>query len=140
MRTWSTAHSVDTDVPRDALWATFVALHSGELRLPGGDEYLPAAPLQVGTPLEVIPEGAERMFATITEFEPPALYADETQFDGLVITFRHRFESLATGTRITHELVVRGEEADVVGPDLGPDISAGFPAQLELLIEAARRR
>lgn len=137
---WSTASSVETDVERDALWDTFVEVHSGRLRVPGGDDYLPAGPLQVGTTVEIIPEGTERMMAIVTELEPPALYADETVFDGLTITFRHRFEAIDGGTRVTHELVIDGEGADEVGPELGLDISAGFPDQLAVLVAAARGR
>ena len=137
---WTTAHTLDTDVDRESLWSTFAALHCGELQLPGMDTHQAAAPLQVGTPVEVSPEGAERMLATVTEFEPPARYAEEAHFDDLLLTFRHRFEQLAGGTRITQELVIDGDGSDEVGPELGPDIAAGFPDQLALLVDAARHR
>lgn len=136
---WRVEHSLDTDLDPETLWATLAAVCSGELRVDGLDEYVTAVPLQVGTPLEVIPEGAERMLATITEFEPPKRLAEQTRVDGLLLTTRYRFTRVAGGTRVTRELVVEGEGADELRPDLGAALGDAFPAQLEVLTRTARR-
>lgn len=136
---WTHEHTAETDVPVDRLWRTFVAIHSGRLVLPGGDVFRPDGELAVGTRIAVTPAGQDTMTSVVTELEPGATYADETRFEDLVLTFRHSFEQLADGTRITHRLTISGPGADEAGPELGPQISADFPEQLDALVDAARR-
>lgn len=137
---WQTEHSAETDLSAQQLWHTFEDIHSGRLVLPGGDTFAPEGELAVGTRIVVTPAGQDPMTSVITEFEPPARYADETAFNGLTLTFAHVFEPTASGTRITHQLTIEGVAADEIGPELGPQISSDFPAQLDALIAAARER
>jgi hypothetical protein len=43
------------------------------------------------------------------------------------VTFHHRLHRLPTGTRITYRMEITGDQADSVGPDIGPAISGDFP-------------
>ena len=106
---WSTQHSQITDVSISALWRTFIAVHSGELTLPGGDHFEPERELAVGTRIAMTPAGQEQVISTVTEFVPEKRYADETPFNGLILTFRHEFEPVEEGTRITHTLETQGK-------------------------------
>jgi phosphatidylserine/phosphatidylglycerophosphate/cardiolipin synthase-like enzyme len=138
---WSTHHTALTDLSRDALWSTLCDVHSGLATLPGGDRFEPDGPLAVGTRITVTPEGQDAMVSTVTEFEAARRYADVTEYGGLTLTFRHRFDEAADElVRVTHELVIDGPGSDAVGPELGPQISADFPQQLEALFDAARAR
>jgi hypothetical protein len=67
-------------------------------------------------------------------------YADQTEFGDVVLTFRHTLRPTSDGTRVTHQLVIDGPGAHAVGPDLGPQISADFPAAMQGLFEAASAR
>ena len=125
---WSTQHSQITDVSIPALWRTFIAVHSGELTLPGGDHFEPERELAVGTRIAMTPAGQEQVISTVTE----------TPFNGLILTFRHEFEPVKEGTRITHTLEITGDEANTIGAHIGPGISSDFPAQMSELIKAAR--
>lgn len=116
----------------------FTAIHSGTLTLPGGDRFEPAGELAVGTRLAVTPAGQETMASVVTEFEPGKIYSDATEYNGLTLTFKHVFETHGAQTRLTHLLTISGPAADEVGPEIGPQISADFPAQMNALFAAAR--
>lgn len=137
---WTTTHSDTTSVPLDTIWATLIAIHRGELTLPGGDAFTPHGPLAVGTPVDVTPAGQDTMTSTITAFEPPHRYADRTVFGGLVLDFAHDLSTQDGQTRLRHTLTITGEDAGTVGPELGPQISADFADQMTALILAAVQR
>lgn len=136
---WTHECTTETDVPVDRIWRTFVDIHSGRLRLPGGDTFRPEGDLAVGTRIAVTPAGQDTMTSVVTELEPGSAYADETRYGDLTLTFRHRFEPVEGTTRITHALTITGPGSDEAGPVVGPQISADFPEQLDALVDAARR-
>jgi hypothetical protein len=55
----------------------------------------------------------------------------------MTLTFYHILTPVDGGTRMTHELVIDGPDADTVGPHVGPQISASFPVAMESLFAAA---
>lgn len=134
---WTTSHTAVTSLPAEQLWATYTAMLRGELVLPGGDRFEPEGTLAEGTRVAVTPAGQDTLSSVITVFEPPHLCTDRTMFGELVLDFSHHFETVDAGTRITHSLVISGPGADLAGPDLGPQISADFPDQMDALIAAA---
>lgn len=135
---WETDYSQVTDVDAGRLWSVFEGVHSGRIVLPGGDVFRPEGPLGVGTKIQLTPAGQDTMVSTVVEFVPGSRYADETEFNGLVLRFAHRFEEVEGGTKITHRLTISGDGADQVGPEIGPQISADFPDQMNALIAQAR--
>lgn len=135
---WETEHSQVTDVDTDRLWSVFEGVHSGRIVLPGGDVFRPEGPLGVGTKIHVTPAGQDTMISKVAEFVPGLRYADETEFNGLVLRFAHQFEKVEDGTKITHRLTISGDGSDQVGPEIGPQISADFPDQMDALIAEAR--
>lgn len=127
-------------MPAEQIWRTFADVHAGRLTLPGGDVFEPDGELAVGTRIAVTPAGQDRMISTVTEFEPGRRYADVTVVDGITLTFSHDFVTATTGTTVTHRLCIGGPGADVVGPELGPQISSDFPGQMRALFAAAEGR
>lgn len=86
------------------------------------------------------PQGQDTLRSRIVELVENEAYADETSFGELTLRFRHALARLDDGgTRVTHALVIDGPDADQVGPELGPQISADFPAAMSDLIAAAGR-
>lgn len=136
---WETEHSQFTDVTVDRLWSVFEGVHSGRITLPGGDVFRPEGPLGLGTKIEVTPAGQETMVSKIVDFVPGSRYADETEFNGLILRFAHQFDEVEGGTMITHRLTISGDGADHLGPEIGPQISEDFPEQMDALIAEARR-
>ena len=138
---WSTEYSTETGLAAPAIWAALSDLHHG-LALDGNsDRFELHGPFAVGTELTVTPQGQGSFRSTITELTEDSVYADRTEFGGLILTFRHTLAPLAGGgTRVTHQLVIDGDEAGTMGPELGPQISADFPATMDDLVDAARQR
>lgn len=137
---WTTAHSAETDQPPATVWAALRDIHTGATTAAGGDVFEIHGPFAVGTELSVTPAGQETFRSRIVELVENERYADETQFGDITLTFRHTLEPLAAGARVTHELLIEGPSADTVGPELGPQISADFPAAMQGLFEAAAAR
>jgi len=55
-----------------------------------------------------------------------------------VVRTEHRLESAGGGrTRIVYRTQITGDAADQVGPDLGPQITADFPAVVAALARRA---
>lgn len=138
---WTTEHTATTDVEAAALWAALRDLHSGIPLGPSSDHFELHGPFAVGTEVSVTPQGQETMRSVITELVEGRSYADTTRFGDLVLLFRHTLVPLpGGGTRVTHQLCIDGPDADGVGPQLGPQISADFPTTMDELLTAAAHR
>jgi hypothetical protein len=137
---WTTEHSVETDLGAPAIWAALSDLHHGVALDENSDSFELHGPFAVGTELTITPRGQDSFRSVIIELAENRAYADRTEFGGLILTFRHTLAPLAGGgTRVTHQLVIDGGGADEAGPELGPQISADFPAAMDALLAAARR-
>ena len=137
---WTTRFTADTTATPSAVWDALRALHSGTALGPDSDSFELHGPFAIGTRLKVTPRGQDPMESTITELEPNAVYADQTRFGGLMLTFRHELQpSTSGGTRVTHTLEISGDGADQVGPELGPQISGDFPIAMAELLAAAEK-
>lgn len=137
---WTTEHTDHSPLPAEQIWRTFVDVHAGRLTLPGGDVFEPDGELGVGTRIAVTPAGQDRVISTVTEFDPGRRYADVTEIEAITLTFSHDFRPDAAGTVVTHRLRIDGPGADGLGPELGPQISADFPEQMNALFVAADGR
>jgi hypothetical protein len=135
---WTAQHSADTDLPAAAVWAALRDLHTGATPSADGDRFEIHGPFEVGTELDVTPQGQGTFRSRIVELVENERYADRTEFGDVVLTFRHTLAPAGGGTRVTHELVIDGPGADSTGPQLGPQITADFPAALNGLFAAAR--
>jgi hypothetical protein len=137
---WTTSHEGTTTATPEAVWDALAALHSGTKLGPNSDTFELHGPLAVGTTLTVTPQGQEPVQSTIIVCEPGKTYADETVLGDVSLVFRFDFAAQADGTtRVTHTLDVTGPAADQLGPELGPQISADFPATMAELLAAAER-
>lgn len=136
---WSTRYEATTTAAPHAVWLALKALHSGAALGPMLDGFELHGPFEVGTAVTVTPRGQQPMQSVITELEPDRVYADRTIFGALALTFRHRLDAHAGGTRVSHTLEIDGTDADQIGPELGPQISADFPAAMAELLAAAER-
>lgn len=135
---WTAEHSAETDLPATAVWAALRNLHTGAVPSADGDRFEIHGPFEVGTELDVTPQGQHTFRSRIVELAENERYADRTEFGDMTLTFRHVLVPIENGTRVTHELVIDGPGADTSGPELGPQITADFPAALRGLFEAAR--
>lgn len=138
---WSTQYTAETDAAPEAVWAALRDLHSGVRLSDNSDAFELHGPFAAGTEISVTPNGQDTFRSVIVELEEPEAYADQTEFGGLILTFRHTLSPLpAGGTRVTHQLQIDGPDADQAGPELGPQISEDFPAAMADLFSAAGKR
>jgi hypothetical protein len=137
---WSTSYEQTTTATTAAVWRALRALHSGIALGPNSDSFELHGPFAIGSELTVTPQGQDPMTSVIAQLEPERVYADRTAFGGLLLTFRHDLRPLpGGGSSVTHSLEIDGAQADEVGPELGPQISADFPVAMRELLAAAER-
>ena len=135
---WTTNHTAQTSAQPAEVWSALRALHSGVALGASSDTFELHGPFEVGTEITVTPQGQDPMRSVITELEPAVVYADQTSFGDLLLTFRHDLAATATGgTQVTHTLEITGTGSDAVGPELGPQISGDFPVAMAELLAAA---
>ena len=134
---WNTEYSAVTDLPVEAVWDALRDVHTGRKASAGGDVFIIHGSYAVGTALSVTPKGQDTFRSVITELVRNKVYADQTRFGDLLLTFRHRFEPVDGKLKVTHELVIDGDSADAVGPELGPSISEDFPTAMQSLFDLA---
>lgn len=137
---WSTEHTAETTLTRDAVWAALRDLHTGDLTYDGADAFQLDGPFAVGTELTITPVGQDPFRSTIVDLVDGETYADRTGFGDLTLTFRHTLVDTPTGTSVTHRLDITGPSADEVGPELGPQISDDFAESMAALFDQAARR
>ncbi|KHK96063.1 polyketide cyclase [Microbacterium mangrovi] len=137
---WTTSYDVTTTATPEDVWDALTALHSGIPLGPNSDSFELHGPFAAGTTLTVTPQGQESMTSTIVELDPVRVYADQTVFGDLTLTFRHTLAAHDGGTRVTHTLEITGDGSDEVGPELGPQISGDFPVAMAELLAAAESR
>lgn len=138
---WTTDHTATTTAPAGAVWSAIRDLHSGIPIGPTSDSFELHGPFAVGTEITVTPKGQEPVTSTIIEVEPERAYADRTAFDDFALTFRHTLAATPEGgTAVTHTLVIDGDAADAVGPELGAQIAGDFPVAMAELLSAAEER
>jgi len=120
---WKTSHSVDSLASLPFAWAymtnvanwddppatfelegTFTAGARGVTRMPG----------------------QEPRHWQLAQVNPRASYVLEAELDGAVMAFEWRFDTIAGGTRLTQEIVLKGEKA----ADYVPQVAAAFGANL----------
>jgi hypothetical protein len=138
---WTTEYGSETAAEPGAVWAALRDLHSGKQLSDRSDTFELHGPFEQGTEISVTPQGQDTFRSRIIELAEPRVYADQTEFGDLQLTFRHLLTPLAGGgTKVTHQLAIDGASADVVGPELGPQISEDFPVAMADLFSAALQR
>lgn len=135
---WTTNYTSETKASPTAVWDALRTLHSGIALGPASDKFELHGPFAIGTQVTVTPQGQDPMQSVITELDPAVVYADQTAFGELLLTFRHELTTISDGgTVVTHTLEITGAGSDEAGPKLGPQISGDFPVAMAELLASA---
>jgi len=135
---WEYEYSVDTAVAPDTVWrywsdpATWPQWNKGieKIQIDG--------PFTVGTTLQMTPPGENPIALRLVDIVPGELFTDEMDAGDFTVRTLHRLEQTAAGmTRIIYRTEITGSAADLVGPQLGPAITADFPDVLAALVRVA---
>jgi hypothetical protein len=87
----------------------------------------------------VVPDG-DVIRMTLSEVVAGERFVDVMDGGDFVVRTEHRLEPVAGGwTRVVYRTEISGEAADVVGPELGPAITADFPDVLDALVRRAEK-
>jgi hypothetical protein len=132
---WSTEHSIETSASPRAVWRVWTDV-------PRWSEWnadLARAELEgefrEGSAIRMTSRDGDVIELRIAEAAGPELFVDEADFGNIVVRTTHRVES----GRIVYRMEITGPEADIVGPELGPQISGDFPEVLKALAERAEQ-
>jgi uncharacterized protein YndB with AHSA1/START domain len=130
---WDYEHSVRTGAAPEAVWRRWTDMASWPEWNDGIETITVDGPFAAGTTFTMAPPGQEPITMRLVEVVPGEVFTDEMDAGDFVVTTVHRLVPEAGGTRIVYRTEITGPAADVVGPSLGPEITADFPDVLAKL-------
>ncbi len=133
------AHSVETDASAEAVWALYEDARSWPSWDAQAESITRDGPFAAGTSGTMKFTGQDPLPYTLIKVEPRREFVDETTLGNIVVRASHRLQELPDGRlRVTHVLEVGGPEA--VAQQVGPMITADFPATMASLVRLAKER
>jgi hypothetical protein len=133
---WTTEHSIDTNVARDAIWRAWAEV----ARWPewNGDieRVTLTGPFATGSLITMTPHRQDPIELRIADVVEGEQFVDEAEVTGTVVRTMHRIEALDEyRLRVVYRLEASGPAAE----ELGPAITADFDDTLKALVEHAGR-
>ena len=137
---WANEFSVETDAEPADVWRLWAEVD----RWPewnGDIERIElVGPFAEGSRILMTPVGEDQIELRIAETVEPGLFVDEAELGGIVVETTHRIDPLDAGrARVTYRMENTGPEAETLGPQIGPQISADSPQVLEALVARVER-
>jgi len=135
---WKTEHSVETTAQPEDVWRVWEDV-PGWPRWNGDIERIElVGPFAAGSRIVMTPVGAEPIDLRIADAVENEHFVDEADLGDVLVRTDHRVERLDSGrARVTYRMEITGPEADSLGPQIGPEISADFPQTLSALVARA---
>jgi uncharacterized protein YndB with AHSA1/START domain len=138
---WEYEHGVETTAPSEVIWAHWTDVAASPEWNAGVERITIEGPFEAGTTFTMTPPGEEPIRMRLTEVIPNEIFIDEATATDIVVTTVHRLEAIGNGrTRITYRTEVTGPAADIIGPEIGPAITADFPDVLDALVARAEKQ
>jgi uncharacterized protein YndB with AHSA1/START domain len=137
---WATEHSVETSASPEAVWRLWADVR----RWPEWNADLAQAELDgefsEGSTIRMTSNDGDVIELRIAEAAEPQQFVDEADFGNVVVRTTHCVEPTdGERARIVYRMEISGPEGDIVGPELGPQISGDFPDVLQALAARAER-
>lgn len=133
---WSTEHSIETAVARDAIWRAWAEVPrwpewNGDI-----ERITLTGPFATGSLITMTPHGQNQVQLRIADVVEGEQFVDEAEMAGTVFRTMHRIEALDEHrVRVVYRLEAEGPAAE----EIGPAITADFDDTLKALIEHAGR-
>lgn len=135
---WSYEYERTTEASPDAIWRVLADIDNWAAWDTSMESVTLTGPFAVGARVVMTPIGQESITSVITEIVDGRRYADRTEFGGVTLNFSHTLFPLSDGgSRVVHRLEISGDDAETIGPELGPAITADFPEAMDALLRAA---
>jgi hypothetical protein len=137
---WRTEHSIETTAAPEAIWRLWADVEGWPEWNADLERAELSGPFAAGSTITMISPGQEPIELRIADAIEPELFVDEAHLGDVVVRTTHRIEHLnGNRTRVVYAMEITGPEADTLGPQIGPEISADFPQVLAALVERAER-
>jgi len=138
---WSTEHSIETTAAPETIWK----LWSDVDEWPRWNADLERAelngPFAEGSAITMFPREDDPIELTIAEADEPRVFVDQAELGPVVVRTAHRIEPLSGDrSRIVYRMEITGPEADTLGAQIGPEITADSPEVLASLAAVAEDR
>ena len=145
---WEYEYRLETSAAPEALWRHWADMASWPQWNDGIETITVDGPFEAGTVFTMTPPGEEPIRMRLTEIKPGESFTDEMDAGDFVVRTEYRLEPAsetpsglrppgARLTRIVYRTEITGEAAGQVGPELGPQITADFPAVVAALARRA---
>jgi uncharacterized protein YndB with AHSA1/START domain len=135
---WEYEHAVETDADPAALWRFWADVTTWPRWNAGVRDVAIDGPFAAGTAFTMTGPDGEAISMTLTDVVPGQRFTDVMDGGDVIVTTDHRLEPAAAGrTRVVYRTEITGPAGDVVGPELGPAITADFPEVLDALVAVA---
>ncbi|MEV7075819.1 polyketide cyclase [Streptomyces sp. NPDC093990] len=137
---WEYEHSVDTSATPEAIWRLWADVENWGTWNAEIEKIEMDGPFTAGTRITMTPPGDDPVVLRIAEAVEDELFVDEARFDGLLLRTTHRIDRIDRNRiRVVYRMEITGTDADEVGPQIGPHITADWPQTMASLAELAGR-
>jgi hypothetical protein len=134
---WEYEYSAETTPSRDALWRHWSDVLAWPRWNAGIETITIDGPFEAGTTFTMTPPGEDPVKMTLTEVVPGSRFTDLADGGSFQVITEHRLEEAGPLTRIVYRTEITGPDADQIGPEIGPQITADFPDVVAALIKLA---
>jgi hypothetical protein len=139
---WTYENHQTTAATRPSIWS----LYGDVSRWPDWDDAMDRVdlngPFAVGTEGVMHVKNFGPIPFTLTVVDAPTRFVTRTPMEGFDIIFDHGLTAENGTTTIAHWVTIEGPAADIVGPQMGPNITTDIPhaiskiAELALMVES----
>jgi hypothetical protein len=137
---WTREVNIETTAAPSAIWEVWADVPQWPEWNADLERAELSGPFAAGSTITMIPHGQESIELRIAEAVKPEIFVDEANLGDVVVRTVHRIERLDDGRiRIVYTMEITGPAADILGPQIGPEISGDFPQVLKALVERAQR-
>ncbi|TDU02362.1 hypothetical protein EDD99_0753 [Streptomyces sp. 846.5] len=138
---WTYEHSVETSADNRAaiwrLWADVANWGSWNAEIEKVELRGPFAP---GSVIIMTPPGDKPIELRIAATAEHQSFVDEARFGENVFRTNHSMEPIdVQRIRIVYRMEITGPDADALGPEMGPGITADWPETMAALVAQAER-
>lgn len=136
---WNFEHSATTSATPAQLWQRYV----DPTTWPEWDHELDwvrvDGPFAAGTAGVLKPAGGPKTKFRVAEVTEQSSFTDVSSLPFAKMTFSHRIEPTAAGTRFTHAVTITGPLSPLFGRVIGRKIVTGLPHAMQTLGQLAER-
>jgi len=140
---WASEHSVETTAGPEQIWRLWADVAGWPEWNHDIEQIELVGAFAAGSTIRMTPIGDEPIELRITSAVEPELFIDEADMGEIVVRTIHCVERIDHDRALVrYRMEITGPDADSLGPQIGPEISADFPevlAGLRARAEKAQR-